>query len=286
MSTIDSPAVRAVGRPRPGPGAAVLLVIGLIATAALWCVFGYGAADAIRFPVGAKYLPAELFPGNVPSLGLALFGGVIGGSVLGFVVQIPLIRAFGLGVGACIVFAVGFVCTAAGFFAGASASWVPAPEPGSFAAAAGQAGEAWGAGAWVAWASRYWLPALLILIGLLTILVALGNRRRQGRRRDRLMSVTETGRKLPGVVVETTDTGTEVMGMPRVRFTVRFTDDLGTERRVTKTNTFDRTRLPRAGDPVVVWFDLSKVDPSNPDDPDSNPVGLGTPEQVAEILRA
>ena len=58
---------------------------------------------------------------------------------------------------------------------------------------------------------------------------------------------------------------------------MRFTDHVEADRRVTKTATFDPLRLPRAGDPAVVWFD-----PADPGDEDAVPVALGTLDDVGD----
>ncbi|GGZ22284.1 hypothetical protein GCM10010387_14300 [Streptomyces inusitatus] len=161
---------------------------------------------------------------------------------------------------------------ALGFFFGARSFWTPAPEPGVFVDASGLPGEEWGAAAWLAWTSRYWVPALLLSVAVLRIVLSLLYERVRRRRAARTREVLATGRRTRGEVTEAAATGTEIMGRPRIRFVVKFTDHTGIDRWVTKTGLFDRAAPPRPGDRAVVWFD-----PAAPGDERAIPVVLAAP---------
>lgn len=94
-----------------------------------------------------------------------------------------------------------------------------------------------------------------MLLGLLRAIVVSRARAR------RVNEIVSDGIKVPGVVTEVLPTGTEINGMPYLRFTVKFADHNRVERWVEKKGTFPHTALPRAGDPVQVWYDPQ--DPAN-----------------------
>ncbi|MFF0445070.1 DUF3592 domain-containing protein [Streptomyces sp. NPDC004609] len=278
MSTVDPAAERrrgeqgASGSGRAGFGA----IVGPGLYAAAWWLFGFGLADAMAYPVGTAYLTADTQPANdTPGFLWALFTGVVVGPLMGVGLRAGTVGRLGLRVQSAISSAVATSSAALGLFLGARSLWVAAPGPGTFVDATGQRGAPWGAGAWGAWTSQYWVPALLALFVVLRIAFAVRADRAEGRRAARARAVVETGVRAPGVVTEAAGTGVEIGNMPRIRFVVRFTDHEGTDRWVTRTGLFDRTRVPRAGDDAVVWFD-----PADPGDENSIPVVLGTLAEV------
>jgi len=136
--------------------------------------------------------------------------------------------------------------------------------------------EPWGAGEWIAYLSPYWVPGLLAVLAVgMAIAVAILSRRSR-RKRDRMNRLMATGTKASGTVTEVVATGTEVQGMPRLQFTVKFADASGVSRWVTKKANFPPASVPRAGDDAVVWFD-----PLNPGDETDIVVGLG-PDAATE----
>ncbi|MFI6283304.1 hypothetical protein ACIBCM_00880 [Streptomyces sp. NPDC051018] len=274
MSTVDPAAGRRhTERTAGGPGRAGLgAIVGPGLYAAAWWLFGFGLADAVAYPVGTVYLTADTEPANdTPGFLWALFTGAIAGSVLGVGLRAGTVRRLGLGVQSAISSAVATSSAALGLFLGARSLWVTAPEPGTFVDAAGQRGATWGAGAWAAWTSQYWVPGLLALYIVFRIASAIRADRAAGRRAARLRAVVERGVRAAGVVTEAAGTGAEIMNLPRIRFVVRFTDHEGTDRWVTRTGLFDRGSVPREGDGAVVWFD-----PADPGDEDAIPIVFGT----------
>ncbi|MEO3973239.1 DUF3592 domain-containing protein [Streptomyces sp. CAU 1734] len=262
MSTVDPAAERprgaAAGRGR-GPsriGAAV----GLPLFAGVWILFGLGLADMAVFPLGDLYLTDDTRPANdLPGLLWAVFLAVFITPLAGGAVR-P---------GPAVLSAVAGLGAAAGFLFGAREFWVEPPAPGVFTDAAGTAAGEWGAGAWIAWTARYWVPAVLVVLAVLRAGVSLRLARLRGRRAERIRTVIATGHRTRGVVTGAEETGIEIRNRPCVRFVVRFTDHAGVDRWVTKLADFDRTAPPRAGDPVTVWFD-----PADPGDERSIPVSL------------
>lgn len=254
--------------------------IGLLAVGGLWVLCGYGLADTFRYPIGELYLTSDMVPPNdTPTWLWALFVGIFGAVILAIILQPAFVRRWGISVGLGLPMALAQVGTAIGAWRGAQDRWVAAPQPGTFVDSAGQSGDPWGVGAWIAWSLQYWGPALLLVIAVFIVLGFVHGQRTQRRRDARARTVIETGVKTRGVVTEVHDTGVEVLGQPRIRFTVRFTDTDGAERWVTKTRLFDPAQLPRAGDPAVVWFN-----PADPGDQSSIPVALGASEMVDAVL--
>jgi len=307
LSTVD-PAVERrrkaleASPPTSGGGAG----IGLLLVGAAWALFGLGLADTIRYPMGLLYLTPDLYPPNsVPGLFWALFVGATAGLVLDLAFGAAMTSRFGLGAGFSLPPAVSLIGCAIGFGLGAALFWIPAPEPGVFAAASasvsspsgdfwvgssegftevtppGERTGPWDAGAWVAWTSRYWAPALMVLIGAGLAWLGRNQASAESRRRARAKVVIETGIKTRGVITELHDTGVEIMNQPRLRVVVKFTDHQGVDRWVTKTDNFDPVQLPRVGDPAIVWFD-----PADPSDETSIPVGFAAAIDVDKALVA
>lgn len=276
MSTVDPAVVRRrqrlqSGAPQPRPGAALW---GLLAAyVALWAMFGYGLGDVAGYPIATGYLAPELQPPNaVPGLLWMLFVGVFGGMILGFAVDGALSPAFGPAGGTLAAFALNLGANALGLWRGAADRWVAPPRPGFFDAAGSLP---WDAGGWLSWSAQYWAPALLAALGAALAVAALRARRRHRLRQRRLREVLTRGQRVPGTITETFDTGVAIGNQPRIRFVARFNDHLGSERWVTKTGLFDPTRLPRVGDPVLVWF-LREA----PGDEDRIAVGFGSEEDA------
>ncbi|MFF1572717.1 hypothetical protein ACFVWR_08225 [Leifsonia sp. NPDC058292] len=248
MSTID-PASRRAGASSRGVGS----IIGVVVLAGFWWLFGLGIGDAVRYPIGTLYLDASAVPPNTdPALLWALFCGVLGGAVVGAGLQNALARRVGLRMAMGIVTAVALAAIALGVLLGAARSWVKPDAIGS------AGGEPWNAGSWLAWSSQYWVPAVLLLIGVAILLAEFRARRTRAERKARADEIVRHGTATDGVVTETHDTGIRINNQPRVLFTVRFTDHRGITRWVTKTQTIEWTDLPRVGDTVVVHYDTAR----------------------------
>lgn len=252
MSTIDPAMTRLQSRPGlVGP------VISLMFLAASWWLFGLGLGDAARYPVGALYLDAaDVPPNDDPSLLWALFTGVIVGSIMGAGLQHALTRRIGVRMAMGTVTATGLAAVAIGILTGARWSWVRPETVGTLSD-----GTYWSIGAWVAWTSQFWAPAVLVMIAAAVLVGELQGARGRKQRRDRIDRALQHGVNAVGAVTDVQDTGVIIMNRPRVTLTVRFTDHLGVERWVTTTQTVPWTTLPRVGDAANVRFD--PADPSN-----------------------
>ncbi|MGA5704186.1 hypothetical protein [Peterkaempfera bronchialis] len=226
----------------------------------------------------------EAYPANsTPTLLWALFVGVLGGWFAGSYLGTTVRRRLGLGSALGVPSIVAWSGIAIGIRLGATASWVTPPHPGFLADAAGRPGDSWGVGPWIAWTSPYWLPALIALLVAVRAVGAVRDHRRHLERAARTEAVTTTGRRVSAEVTEVGSTGVEIDNAPLIRFTVKFTDHLGTDRWVTREGRFDPTRLPRAGDPAVVWFD--PADLADLGERSLIPVALGTPAELPENAR-
>ncbi|GAA2253326.1 hypothetical protein GCM10010232_47550 [Streptomyces amakusaensis] len=253
-----------------GPALGLGTVLGLLVFGGAWCLFGVGIADMAAYPVGTGYLTEDTEPANdLPGFFWATFAGAFAGVLSGLGPRGRLAARIGLNLQGALSTAVVAVGISLGFFFGARSFWTPAPEPGVFVDATGLPGEEWGAAAWLAWTSRYWVPALLLCVAVLRIVLSLLYERVRRRREARTREILATGRRTRGEVTEAAATGIEVMGRPQVRFVVKFTDHRGTDRWVTKTGLFDRAAPPRPGDRAVIWFD-----PAAPGDERAIPVAL------------
>jgi hypothetical protein len=257
MSTVDPAATRRRAEAEPPRRRGAGGWVGLVLVAACWALFGFGLADALRYPLATSYLaPSDYPPNDLPAFLWALFVGVILGVIVGSAVKR----------GATIA---AFVGMPVGMVFGAAESWVRPAEIGST-----MQGEQWGAEAWIGWTSQYWLPGILLLVA---VLIAVGGVRVRLARAEQaagLQRQLANGMRTEAVVSEVTSTGVTVGNRAVVSFTVAFADPRRIERWVTKIAEFDPARLPRKDDPAVVWFDAS-----NPDDL-SIPVALGSMEAV------
>ncbi|WP_223692363.1 DUF3592 domain-containing protein [Leifsonia poae] len=274
MSTIDPRVARAdrEARAAKGPRSALAGVLVLIVHIALWVAAGYGLGgllDTFRLmgvnQVGTGWDSAysDTFSMLWP------IAAVFAGSIFGFVVTSRL-RRFGLVAAALAPFTTGTLGVAIGLALFIPA-WTPAQAYGEKVPfLAGDPSEPWGFGSWVAYWMPVWLPALFAVAFLLLLLAALRAGVRAQAREKQMVDLAANGRRVHGTVTESVATGVEIQGMPRIRFTVRFTDTNGVDRWVTKKGTFPPASLPREGDPAVVWFD-----PLNPGDEKGIVVGLG-----------
>ena len=73
--------------------------------------------------------------------------------------------------------------------------------------------------------------------------------------------VKQSGVRTEGVVTHVTVTGTKVNGVPRVKFTVRFTDGQGVQRFVQGARLVSYFSSPSEGQTTAVWYDPN--DPGN-----------------------
>nr|WP_238937252.1 DUF3592 domain-containing protein [Streptomyces clavuligerus] len=99
------------------------------------------------------------------------------------------------------------------------------------------------------------MPLTLLILVALRVLASLRYERAERLRVARARAVVTTGRRTKGVVIEARETGMVTRDRPRAHFVVRFIDETGSPRSVTKTALFPRTELPRPGDRAVVWYD-------------------------------
>ncbi|MFJ4772900.1 DUF3592 domain-containing protein [Streptomyces uncialis] len=287
MSTVDPGEARraqkrrAAERNRRGAPLGVFVWALLLVHGGLWGLAGYGAADAAAFPLASGYLTEDLYPVNdTPGYLWALFTGLTAALFLGVTVGARCTARLGPYRGPALLRALAYTGTGLGLLLGARDLWTRPPRTGTFVDAAGRAGAEWGIGPWVAWTSQWWVPGVFLLMAVRVVAAAVvrdrGRRLRDARTRDLL----RTGRRVSGEVTSVSGTGREIDGRPRLEFDVRFTDHLGVRRWVTRRGCFDKSALPRVGDPAVVWFD-----PADPGDQKAIPVALtGLHDDVEEML--
>jgi hypothetical protein len=273
MSTSD-PRVERIerqARAAHSPGALITLLITGAAHTAIWIAAGYGIGillDTFRL-MSVNQVGNWTSALDGTSSQLLGIGAIAVGSVLGVFFTGRLGR-FGLGWAMIVPFCTAFLGIALGLvlfipnwtaadLVGEKVPFIDGGEP-----------EPWQSDAWVAYYLPFWLPAVVGVVFVLSVLGAVAVSRSTRRRSDRMRDIEARGTRVPGLVSEAIATGTEIQGMPRIRFTTRFRDTAGTERWVTKTATFPRASTPRAGDPAVVWFD-----PAEPHNETKIMVGLG-----------
>jgi hypothetical protein len=123
--------------------------------------------------------------------------------------------------------------------------------------------EGWGVFGWIAYYADLWFPALVAVVAVLVVVFAIGDRRRLRRRladRDRLLAA---GRRVKGTVTEavvrTAANDQGQLSVVGVKVTVKFTDDQGVERWVTR---LSRDRNTMSGTAEVLF------DPRRPGDDD------------------
>jgi hypothetical protein len=280
MSTTDPRVARAEreARAASSPAARIVTAIMAIVHLGLWVGVGYGAGglfDAGRLmainPVDAWDSPYE-----TPLAALWPIPCLLVGSVLGIALTFRVTR-FGMAAATMAPFVTGMLGAAIGLTLFIP-SWTRPQHIGEKAPLGNGASEPWDFGSWLAYFLPYWLPALLAIAAFVLLFVAIGAAARLRAKAGRMLELAKTGTRVRGTVTEVIDTGLEIQDLPRVRFTVRFTDADGVERWVTKKSIFPVASVPREGDPAVVWFD-----PLNPGDEKGIMVGLG-PEAAGASL--
>ncbi len=112
----------------------------------------------------------------------------------------------------------------------------------------------WDTGDWIFYHARWWLPSLVTVIGLLTLLGSIGAQSLHRRRDELITSLLTSGRLTPGTVTETVDPATESSKVAG-KWTVKFTDLRGQDRWVTRLGTFPAASRPAVGETVTVLYD-------------------------------
>lgn len=221
----------------------------------LWALFAYSVAHVADYPVGAAYAVPLPYPVDAtPPMFWGIFVGGFGASILSFLLIFALAGTVGLAVTTWGEFALTLGACALGLWRGAADSWLPPIRAGDSPVAPSPPSAQWDWLTWWGWHSQTWLPLLLALAAALCATLAWRAWRRRQRYYQRLRRIVSEGRRTTGVVTETHDTGIEILHRPRIRFVVKFSDHLGVERWVTKSDEFDPAQLPRAGDAATVWF--------------------------------
>jgi hypothetical protein len=95
------------------------------------------------------------------------------------------------------------------------------------------------------------LGAIFIPMGLAPLPLAFGGRKK----RARIQSLAQSGKRCSGVVTSVEDTGMTINDNPRVKITVRAEPAGEPQFTIEKTATVSRVAIPRAGDRVVVFYD-------------------------------
>lgn len=281
MSTVDPRIARAQRQEQEAASPTRKLADGgvVLLHAAFWVLAGFGFVfmyDTMRLMSTNQV--GDGWTSRFESSGLEFLSmvGITLGSIFGFFVTSRLAHR-GIGVASAVPIATGLLGTAVGMLIGLP-NWTPpqllGEKNGFFD---GDPREPWGFGEWVAYFLPYWLPSLLALLGMAVVVLAFALSARGRRKSEHMAELMQRATKTRGVVTEAIATGTEIQGMPRIQFTVKFTDNSGVERWVTKKGQFMPASIPRAGDAAVVWFD-----PLDPGTEKSIMVGIGPEaEQVA-----
>lgn len=258
MSTVDPAIVRRqelleqLRQPQRPTGLfwLIALVVG-----GLWTLFAYSVANIADYPVGAGYFAPLAYPADAtPPMFWGVFVGAFGAAILSFIVTFALAGWFGLAATTWGEFSLALAAWALGLWRGAADSWLPPIRAGGSLVAPSPPSAQWDWVTWLGWHSQYWLSLAMLLAALLCAGLAARAWRKRMRYFERLRRVVSEGTRTSGVVTETHDTGTEILGRPRIRFVVRFSDHQGVQRWVSKSDEFDPAQLPRAGDPAAVWF--------------------------------
>lgn len=259
MSTVDPAAVRRQemldqvrgARPRLS-GLFWLFVLSIVT---LWALFAYSVAQVADYPVGAAYAVPLPYPADaIPPMFWGIFVGAFGAAILSFILIFALAGSFGPAAATWGGFALALSGCALGLWRGAADAWLPPIRAGESLTAASPPGAQWDWLTWLGWHSQTWVPVSLALAAALCAMLSRRAWRRRVRYYRRLRRIVSEGTRTAGVVTETHDTGTEILNQPRIRFVVKFSDHLGVERWVTKSDEFDPAQLPRAGDTATVWF--------------------------------
>jgi hypothetical protein len=262
MSTIDprlaqdEKAPRERSRTKPPWGPIGLIVLHL----ALWALAGFGIAsqlDVFRLmsdnQVGAW---SSNYEGNI----WMLFVGAFLGAILSFILTSGLRSVLPGG-------ASFFAPTASAFFGVAIGtalfyqSWTRPQEVGFEKGFLDSGRTAWDAGGWIFYYLPYWLPALLLLIGLVVLVFVIRLARSKGGDLQRTRTIIRTGVRVAGTVTEADSASVTVSDAPMVTMTVKYRDANGIDRWVTKRRAFTSTTVPRVGDTYTVFYDAQ--DPGN-----------------------
>lgn len=277
MSTVDPAAERRRKLLESGPPRVNHLRMWLFIAicAALWALMGYGLADAVSHDVTSAYLAPPHAPADdTPPLMWMLFVGTFVGMFLSVLVAVVLSGIYGAAAGVQSTFAISLSAIALGFWRGAGDRW-QAPQRLGFIDDLVDANRPWDTATWLLWTLQYWLPALLVLIAAALALNAARCYRNHRRNRQRIHQIVTQGTRTRGTVTDLPDINPEIAEQTRIRFVVKFTDHLGTERWVTKTGDFNAATLPRVGDSVQVWFM-----PETPGDESRIAVAFGSDEDA------
>lgn len=121
----------------------------------------------------------------------------------------------------------------------------------------------WNAGAWVAYAADVWFPVVVVIVAVLVIAGAVDHNRGLRAQRMRRTRLLKEGRRAPGTMTHVAPrTATNDVGQRTVigaTVDVRFTDDNGVERRVSRFTT-ERNLTPGVGGVEVLYDPLDPAD--------------------------
>lgn len=172
---------------------------------------------------------------------------------------------------------VGLFGAALGVWTGAR-SWTE-PETVGTRTDAFDGEDKWGTLEWVLYRADTWLPLLVLVFAVLTLLFGFSSRARRRSRRALLEQLLGSGRYAEGQVTKIpTFESSSAAGIGN--WTVKFTDAWGTDRWVTRIGRFVVSDMPRRDQAVTVLYD-----PSAPGDDKRIFVGPVGSKSVTDFVR-
>ncbi|MCL2422997.1 MAG: DUF3592 domain-containing protein [Micrococcales bacterium] len=257
MSTIDPAVARAQKEERQKGGIGSLAVMTVAAAGCLVAGYLFGRAFAGIFAT-FRWMEAQGINEMETSEGLpyfwGLFVGIFGGLVAGSAYSVSSKRFTG-----GVALPVGSVAL---IFAGATAGvWIQGVQwDGPTSGVMYGSGK--GSPSVVMDYADIWVPAAFALITVLIVVAGFVMFVRRGVKARRVRALLDSGVRASGVVTEAHDTGVEINGLKLIKFTVKFTDNRGVQRWVTKKTTFDLAGIPTPGRAATVFYDPAQMDES------------------------
>lgn len=259
MSTIDPAEVRRARaeRGRGSLGAALLAVLGALLVVVTGAIAGYAVAvflDQFRImelnSVFSSW-DSDLDPMTLAWVApLGVFASIFAWSLYADASRRYLGRPGFSVVGPLTLWLVG---AALGVWCGC-ANWTDPDAVGIAVDPAFGDDETWGFGAWTFYWAQLWLPALVALLALASLVIGIAARAGKRGRDATVAELLASGRRAEGVVTATVGPSTEA-GRVAGEWTVKFTDLHGQDRWVARLGAFPAASPPAVGERVTVLYD-------------------------------
>lgn len=136
-----------------------------------------------------------------------------------------------------------------------TAAWAPADVVGTAHDPVFGRHEEWGLGAWIWYTMRWWLPGIVTLLLLSSVVAGVRARIRERGRRRTLVRLLAQGEPVAGEVTGVRGPAASNAGRVLLHWTFAFTDGQGRRRWVERAEVFPRDAVPVVGAPVLVLFD-------------------------------